>query len=169
VAMTSVLDDQFASRVPAEPRLVFTRAPGAHRVLDGGWWPRTRILSEELPGLLAVVESRFGVVIGRISLSATAWVATPERIIVGDRVVQVAWFRACDAHTIRLIGGEFWHLDLLVIEPDATVDAASAALRLVANAHTIGALHTILAAHFDTEPGSGPVKAAPGITEGGRF
>jgi uncharacterized protein DUF5994 len=135
--------------------LVFTRASGAHRVLDGGWWPRTRILSEELPGLLAVVESRFGVVIARISLSATAWDATPERIIVGDRVVQVAWFRACDAHTIRLIGGEFWHLDLLEIEPDTTADAAGAALRLVAHAHTIGALHTILARHqLASSPGT---------------
>ena len=167
--MTSVLGDQFGSRVSADPRLAFTSAVGAQRHFDGGWWPYTQTLSKELPALLAVVEGRFGVEIGRISLSATAWDATPERIIVGDREVQAAWFRARGAHTIRLLGGEFWHLDLLVIEPDTTADAASAALRLVAHAHTIGALHTILAAHLDPETASGPTKAGPGMTEGGRF
>jgi hypothetical protein len=166
--MTSVLGDQFGSRVSADPRLVFTSALGAQRHFDGGWWPHTRTLSEELPTLLAVVESRFGAVIGKISLSATAWDAAPERIIVGDRVIQVAWFRARDAHTIRLIGGEFWHLDLLVIEPDTTAAAAHAALELVAHAHTIGALHTILAAHLDPEIRSVPAKEEPGVPEGGR-
>jgi len=50
-------------------------------------------LSQELPALLAALESRFEVVVARVSLSATVWDATPEQVAVGDRVVQVAWFR----------------------------------------------------------------------------
>jgi hypothetical protein len=144
--MTSVLDDQIGSPAPRDPRLMLTRASGPRRVLDGGWWPHSRSLSEELPALLAVVEARFGVVVARISLSVTAWDATPDRIDIGDRVVQVAWFRGRDAHTIRLIGDEFWHLDLLMIGPDTAADCASAALALVAQGHSIGALHSMLVA-----------------------
>jgi hypothetical protein len=34
-------------------------------------------------------------------------------------VVAVAWFRALDAHTIRLLGADFGYLNLLVIPPAA--------------------------------------------------
>ena len=101
----------------AEVRLVFTHLRGAQSVMDGGWWPRTRDVSKELPALLTAVGSRFGVVVARVSLSATVWDATPEQISVGDRIVQVAWFRAPEARTIRLLGDRFWHVDLLVIPP----------------------------------------------------
>jgi len=148
--MTSILhgplDVPVSEPGAAAGRLVFTPATGIRGALDGGWWPRTRHLSKELPALLAAVASRFGVVVGRISLSATVWDATPEHIGAGDRVVQVAWFRARDAHTIRLLGGDFWHLDLLVIPPDTAADAAAAALALVAKGETVGALHAITTA-----------------------
>jgi len=35
-------------------------------------------------------------------MSTTFWDTNPEKITVRDRVVQVAWFRVHDAHTIRL-------------------------------------------------------------------
>jgi hypothetical protein len=72
-------------------------------------------VSKELSGLLSVVGGRFGLVVARVSLSAPVWDATPEQISVGARVVRVAWFRARDAHMIRLLGGRFWHGGLLVI------------------------------------------------------
>jgi hypothetical protein len=34
---------------------------------------------------------------------------------IGHRVVRLDWFGAWDAHTIRLLGGDSSHLDLLVI------------------------------------------------------
>jgi len=60
-------------------RLVSTHLRCAQSVLDGGWWPRTRDVSKELPALLTAVGSRFGVVVARVSLSATVWDATASR------------------------------------------------------------------------------------------
>ena len=109
--MTSALDGGHGSPVTnatfANPRLVYTPTSCAEGVLDGAWWPHTRVLSEELPPLLAAVASRFGPV-ARISLNTTAWDATPQDITCGDGVVQVAWYRSCDADTIRLLGSEHW-------------------------------------------------------------
>jgi hypothetical protein len=124
----------------AEVRLVSTHLRGAQSVMDGGWWPRTRDRSQELPALLTAVGSRFGVVVVRVSLSATVWDATPEQISVGDRIVQVVWVWAPEARTIRLLGDRFWHVDLLVIPPDAAADARAA---LVAAGDGVCALRAI--------------------------
>ena len=119
--MESGLGDRRGIRVSdpgtAEVRLVSTHLRGAQSVMDGGWWPRTRDRSQELPALLTGVGSRFGVVVARVSPSVTVGDATLEQISVGDRIVQVAWFRAPEARTIRLLGDRFWHVDLLVIPP----------------------------------------------------
>ena len=128
----------------ADLRLVFAPTPRVEGALDGGWWPYTRNLAEELPILLAAVASRFGPV-ARISLNVLAWDTLPEEIPAGDRVVQLAWFRACDAHTIRLVGTGSWHLDVLVIPPDTAAANATAALAGVSRCDTIPALHSILA------------------------
>jgi hypothetical protein len=124
-------------------RLVSIRLRGAKSVWDGGWWPRTRVVSQELPALLTGVGSRFGVVVARVSPSVTVWDVTPEQISVGDRIVQVAWFRVPEPRTIRLLGDRFWHVDLLVIPPDTAADAARAALALVAAGDGVCALRAI--------------------------
>ena len=144
--MASGLGDRRGIRVSdpgtAEVRLVSIRLRSAQSVVNGGWWPRTRDVSKELPALLTAVGSRFGVV-ARVSLSATVWDATPEQISVDDRIVRVAWFRAPEARTIRLLGDRFWHVDLLVIPPDTAADAARAALALVAAGDGVGALRAL--------------------------
>lgn len=148
--MSSVLDDRNIAPVPhpglADVRLVLLPVTGIHGVLDGGWWPRTHVLSRELPAVLTAVQNAFGVVVTRISMSTTIWDATPETVDVGDRVVHLAWFRARDAHTIRLLSAGAWHLDLLVIPPDTPAHDADGALALVGQGHAIGALHAILTA-----------------------
>jgi hypothetical protein len=145
--MTSVLNGQHDVQTFEPPtgdtRLVFTPARTAPGVLDGCWWPRTHDLSKELPTVLAAVASRLGAVVARISASASLWDATPEHISAGNQVVDVAWFRACDAHTIRLLTGGSAHLDLLVIPPETTADTATAALTMVARGQTADALHAI--------------------------
>jgi hypothetical protein len=142
----------------ADPRVVFTAFPHADGALDGGWWPHTTHLADELPALLDMVQARFGEV-GRVSLSASIWDATPPEITTGDRIVAVAWFRALDAHTIRLLGAGFGHLNLLVISPDTIADNAAAALALVAGRHSIAALHAILAAAPPARPVPAPEAA----------
>jgi len=146
--MTSGPDDRRATSVPDagadELRLVFGPTPRVEGLLDGGWWPHTRNLAVELPELLAAVTSKFGPV-ARISLNTSAWDALPEEISAGDRVVQLVWFRACDAHTVRLVGTRAWHLDLLVIAPETAADTAAAAMAGAARRDTITTLHLILA------------------------
>ena len=146
--MTSVLDDDHtvptSSAVLANPRVVFTPTPRAEGLLDGAWWPRTRVPSQELPALLAAVASKIGHVV-RVSLNMTDWDTTPQEMTSSDGVVQLVWYRACDAHTIRILGGEHSHFDVLVIPPDTAADTAAAALAGVARQHTVAALHAILA------------------------
>jgi hypothetical protein len=53
--------DGTASQSPAGPpedatvRLELTDPPAPRTTLDGAWWPRTRDLSQELPGLVLVI------------------------------------------------------------------------------------------------------------------
>jgi hypothetical protein len=122
--------------------LVFPPSPTAHGVLDGGWWPRTRDPAAELPALITAVTERWGVV-GRIALNADAWDTRPQRITtLGQQVVRLDWFGACDGHTIRLIGCDSSHLDLLVIPPDTATVLALACLAMVAGQNTSPNLQT---------------------------
>ena len=82
-------------------RVVFPSSPTAQGVVDGSWWPRTRDPAVELPALIAAVTDRLGMV-DRIALNASAW----------------------DAHTIRVIGCDSSHLDLLVTPPDTATTLA---------------------------------------------
>jgi hypothetical protein len=123
------IPDTGAESTRPDSRLVFPPSPTAHGVLDGGWWPRTRDPAAELPALITAVTERWGVV-GRIALNADAWDTRPQRITtLGQQVVRLDWFGACDGHTIRLIGCDSSHLDLLVIPPDTATVLALACLR----------------------------------------
>lgn len=117
-------------------RLVFPPSPTAHGVLDGSWWPRTRDPAAELPALIAAVTDRLGVV-GRIALNADGWDTRPQRITtVGQQVVGLDWSGAWDVHTIRLIGCDSSHLDLLVIPPDTATVLALTCLAIAAAQNT---------------------------------
>jgi hypothetical protein len=139
--MMSVLERQHsipdtgAESTRPDSRLVFPPSPTAHGVLDGSWWPRTRDPATELPALIAAVTDRLGVV-GRIALNADAWDTRPQQIpIVGQQVVRLDWFGAWDAHTIRLIGYDSSHLDLLV-PPDTATALALTCLAIAAGQNT---------------------------------
>jgi hypothetical protein len=118
------------------PRLAFPPSPTAHGVLDGCWWPRTRDPAAELPALVAAVAERLGVVI-RIALSENAWDTTPRRIIAaGDRVVLLDWLVTWDQHTIRLIGSNSAHIDLLAIPSETARAVAMNCLAVAAGRRT---------------------------------
>lgn len=130
------ISDHGAESTRSDSRLVFPPSPTAHGVLDGGWWPRTRDPAAELPALVAAVADRLGVV-SRIALNADAWDTRPQRVkTAGPRVVRLDWFGAWDAHTIRLIGCDSAHLDLLMIPPDTATVLALVCLGMVADQDT---------------------------------
>src|SRR5205085_1631231 len=57
----------------ADPvRLALIDPPGQRTTLDGAWWPRTRSLSDELPGLVEELERR-GIRVTRAAYNPDTW------------------------------------------------------------------------------------------------
>jgi hypothetical protein len=109
-------------------RLSLAPATASHAGLGGGWWPRSRDATAELPGLIAELSARVGRV-SRVALQADAFGNIPHQLIVGGRKVRVAWFRYMNINTVLLTMADGDDLVLLVIPPQAPPAAAEDALR----------------------------------------
>jgi hypothetical protein len=145
-ALTHANTAALASANGARLSLVPATAPRAG--LGGGWWPRSRDATAELPGLIAEVNARAGRV-SRVGLQADAFDNIPHQLTVGWRKVHVAWFRYMNINTVLLTMADRDDLVLLVVPPLAPPAAAAQALRAVSG------------------PGAGPADAilsAAGIT-----
>ncbi|MFJ1694580.1 DUF5994 family protein [Streptomyces sp. NPDC088252] len=105
-------------------RLVTTHV--REQVLDGAWWPRSRDIGAELPGLIAALTEHLGPVL-RVGLDAGAWEELPTRLVIDDRVVHIDSFPVGD-DTILITRGDQDHFTLLVVPPHATPEAARAAM-----------------------------------------
>lgn len=121
-------------------------------VLDGAWWPRSRNIAAELPGLIAALAEYLGPVT-RVGLDAGAWEALPTRLVIDDRIVHIDSFPVGD-DTVLVTRGEQDHFSLLVVPPHATPDAARAAMAEAARAGNVTQAEQIL---IDTGTG----RAAP--------
>ncbi|MGI5427290.1 DUF5994 family protein [Streptomyces sp. CA-179760] len=95
-------------------------------VLDGAWWPRSRDIAAELPGLISALTEHLGP-ITRVGLDAGAWEGLPTRMTIDDRVVHIDSFAAAD-DTVLITRGEQDLFSLLVVPSHATPDAARAAM-----------------------------------------
>jgi hypothetical protein len=111
----------------------------------GGWWPRSRDLDAELPGLVAGLDSSLGP-ITRVALNLDAWDTAPRRVAVEGRRVRVGWFRHMDAHTIGVTRAAQDRVVLLVVPPEATSAAAGIAMAMAADAADSAGAADILAA-----------------------
>jgi hypothetical protein len=94
--------------------------------VDGGWWPRSRDLSAELPGLVAVLAVRLGR-IERVSYHVGDWDATISRIGCGGGVVRLGGYRAQHADTVDVLAAG-QRVTLLVVPPETSAQTAHAAL-----------------------------------------
>jgi hypothetical protein len=118
---------------PAEPgwplRLALLDGPGDHTTLDGGWWPRSRSLPDELPGLISDLQRR-GVRVSRVTFNPQSWDDAPRRLRVDGRTIRLGWFRGLDPHLVNLSGGDDGRdrLDLLVVPPDTADGVAEQAM-----------------------------------------
>ncbi|MFJ9152030.1 DUF5994 family protein [Streptomyces sp. NPDC102270] len=93
--------------------------------LDGAWWPRSRDLSRELPGLADVLDPLWGR-ITRIAVNPRHWPILPPRILVNGHVVKVGWFTSeLDPHKILLLSGTSGRWDLLVVPPETNAPSAA--------------------------------------------
>ncbi|GAA3800798.1 DUF5994 family protein [Streptomyces coacervatus] len=113
----------------AKPGTAVVRLETTHDrrgVLDGAWWPRSRDITTELPALIAALTEYLGP-LTRVGLDADAWDALPTRLVVDGRVVRLDSFPVGD-DTVLVTRGETDHFSLLVIPPNATPEAARAAM-----------------------------------------
>ena len=130
---------------PDGTRLSLVPATVPHAGLGGGWWPRSRDATAELPGLIAELSARAGRV-SRVALQVGAFDNIPHRLMAGGRKVHVAWFRYMNMNTVILTMAGRDDLVLLVVPPLASPAAAAQALLAVASGPGAGPADAILAA-----------------------
>jgi hypothetical protein len=128
---------------PDAARLSLARTPTGPG-LGGGWWPRSRDATAELPGFLAELSARAGRV-SRVALQVAAFDNIPHQLTVRGRKVHVAWFRYMNMNTVILTMADRDDLVLLVVPPLTPPAAAARALR-AASAPGGGPADAILAA-----------------------
>ncbi|WP_407685853.1 DUF5994 family protein [Mycobacterium sp. HUMS_1102779] len=100
---------------------------------DGAWWPRSRHLVEELPGLVASVSDRLGPVV-LVGYRRNGWDETPPLVDVGGQTVELLGFTSDEPASVVLIGEDGRHLTLHVVRLDAGDDVARRAMEAHAGA-----------------------------------
>lgn len=95
--------------------------------VDGGWWPRSRDLTVELPALVHVLAVRLGRVT-RVAFALEAWGRPPRQLTVTGNPLRLEGFHSQDQYLLRVTGSDGTRLSLLVIPPEAAAAAAHDAL-----------------------------------------
>jgi hypothetical protein len=110
--------------------------------VDGGWWPRSRDLAAELPGLLAVLAVRLGR-IERVSYHLGDWGPTPGKISCGGGVVRLGGYRAQHADTMDVLAAG-QRVTLIVVPPQSSAKTAHAALVAAGHRGNTDKIETLL-------------------------
>jgi hypothetical protein len=108
-------------------RLRLTPESAPMGYVDGGWWPRSRDLTVELPALIRGLAPRLGVVTA-VAFTTGAWLAAPARLTVADAEVDLTDSGFEDPYVVRVSGVDDQHVTLLVIPPEADSTAAHRAM-----------------------------------------
>jgi hypothetical protein len=95
-------------------------------MFDGAWWPRSRDLASQLPGLISALTARLGPVT-RVGLDEGAWDDIPGRLIIEGKAVRIDSFPVGD-DTMIVTRGDQDHFLLLMIPPGAAEPAARSAM-----------------------------------------
>ncbi|MFD4943039.1 DUF5994 family protein [Streptomyces sp. NPDC058409] len=95
---------------------------------DGAWWPRSRDIKSQLPGLIDALTLRLGP-IARVGLDASAWDDAPGHLVIGDRRIRIDWSAVADS-TMIVTRGHQDHFSFLVIPPHASASAAHTAMTM---------------------------------------
>lgn len=148
-------------------RLALIDPPAERTTLDGAWWPRTRSLGDELPGLVEELHRR-GIRVTRVVYNPDAWEAAPRRLAADGRTIRLGWFPSIDPQLLSLTTEmRRGRLDLLVVPPDTTPAAAQQAFTAAvdhADRRTPTAL--LAAVHSTGSPVPAPRSAADRVGVG---
>jgi hypothetical protein len=94
--------------------------------VDGGWWPRSTDLGDELPALLEVLAGRQGR-IERVSYPLADWAVPARRITVDGTAVRLSGYNSQPVGTLDVFSAA-GRTTLLVLSPDTAPDVAQRAL-----------------------------------------
>lgn len=123
------------SALPLSPvRLRLAPRGTLPRRIDGVWWPYSRDLLTQLPGMLAALPSAWGDITG-VTVDAAAWSAAPGRMFVANQVVRLHRAPASPhaPERVVLLSPGLGRWDLLVVPPDATEEAAAVLMATALN------------------------------------
>src|SRR4051794_20805105 len=163
--MTVQRDAGFRNGIDVRVRLRRQGTSG-DAAFDGAWWPRSRLLSVELPELVAALNS-LGVRVERFTFPADAWDEPPARkVVVGGRTVRTGAFPSMDRQLVSLTVDGERRLDLLVVPPEADALTGVRALRLAGLREDSGSPQPVLAAAGS--PPQREVVPLAGVRAGGR-
>lgn len=129
---------------PSAVRLTLEPTLARAGMFDGAWWPHSRDVRAELPGLITALSAHLGAIL-RVGLDQDAWDDIPRSLTIDGRVVHIGWFTASD-DTMSVTRGLNDHFMLLVVPPWATAPAAAAAMAMAARTGNRMPAATILAA-----------------------
>lgn len=132
------------SQIGNRPQRVTLKSEvGSSGHVDGGWWPRSRDLAAELPGLLSELAGPWGR-IERVSYNLTVWGPVPRKLVVGNSVVRLAGYRSQHPDTIDVISGRRL-ITILVVPPEASTELAQRALTAAADPDDVDPIDELLA------------------------
>ena len=154
---------------PSQVRLILK--PGMPRTgaVDGAWWPQSRDLVAEVPGLVAAFPAAAGRV-QRVGFGRSLWNAVPQRIRgwADGRRIGLDGFAAFAADVVWVatsITGSA-PLFLLVVPPDTAPDVAAGILRRAGSAENLETTADLLAgaapAAEPTSPGQQAMASSHG-------
>nr|BFD92168.1 DUF5994 family protein [Kitasatospora sp. Xyl93] len=151
-ALPGLLPGRF--RQAAKPGTVLLRletTQSREGALDGAWWPRSRDVGAELPGLVRALAEHLGPV-ASVGLDTDAWDDVPARLVVDGRSVHIDRYPVGD-DTVIVTRGDRDHFSLLVVPPQASREAALAAMaRAVEAGGTDSAGQILVATGIGPEP-----------------
>jgi hypothetical protein len=116
----------------APVRIAFRQPVTDDGLLDAAWWPRSRDLESELPGLLDTLWLA-GRDVVRVSYALDYWDRAPRRLRVDGRVVRMGGFHTQIPGLLTLL--DAWgreRINVMVVPPDTPPAVADRALALVA-------------------------------------
>jgi Family of unknown function (DUF5994) len=107
-------------RLPSPVRLTLAAELGGE--IDGAWWPRSRLISRELPGLVSVLEIRLGQVID-INVNWSA--------LQNQQNLDWGLWRGIQPHVMTVVGRD-GHAKLLIVPHRTGTALAVIILRMAA-------------------------------------
>lgn len=135
--------------------------------VDGGWWPRSRDLRAELPGLLEALASRLGSAFGpvlRIGFGLGEWGPQGRgRLVTATGGVAFGGFTHFESDVVWLSGHSSAHtpIVLLVVPPATPTERARAAMLRAAAAGNAERPTELLHDHGDPADRDDPSPTAP--------